>query len=114
MGVFDKVRDVAEKLTGSDDHGDGGPVKGSPAAAAGGAAVPQAEPGEASSGGSSRENPQAAYGGADAVPATPDATPSVRLDEGGEDKPKHEDVRSENISSSAPSENVPNSERDDV
>ncbi|WP_091177575.1 hypothetical protein [Microlunatus flavus] len=111
MGVFDKVRDVADKITGGDDEG---PAKGSPAAAAGGGSVPQGEPGEASSAGSSRENPQAAYGGADAVPATPDATPSVRLDEGGEDKPKHEDVRSENISSSAPSENVPNSERDDV
>ena len=114
MGVFDKVRDVAEKITGNADDGGTGPAKGSPAAAAGGAAVPQGEPGEASSAGSSRENPQAAFGGADAVPATPDATPSVRLDEGGEDKPKHEDVRSENISSSAPSENVPNSERDDV
>ena len=111
MGVFDKVRDVAEKLTGSDDDG---PVKGSPASAAGGSAVPQGGPGEASSAGSSHDNPQAAFGGADAVPATPDATPSVRLDTGGEDKPKHEDVRSENISSSAPSENIPNSERDDV
>ena len=113
MGVFDKVRDVAEKITGSDDEG---PAKGSPAAAAGGSvgSAPQGQPGEASSGGSSRENPQAAVGGADAVPATPDATPSVRRDEGGADQPKHQAVRSENISSSAPSENVPNSERDDV
>ena len=46
------------------------------------------------------------YGGADAVPATPDATPSTRLDEGGEDKPKHEDRRSEDISGTAPVGNV--------
>jgi|SRR4051812_2131399 hypothetical protein len=111
MGLFDKVRDVADKLGGSDDEG---PAKGSPAAASGGAAVPQGDPGEETSAGSSRENPQAAYGGADAVPATPDATPSTRLDEGGEDKPKHEDQRAEDIVGVSPSENVPNSERDDV
>ena len=111
MGLFDKVRDVADTLGGSDDEG---PAKGSPAAASGGAAVPQGDPGEETSAGSSRENPQAAYGGADAVPATPDATPSTRLDEGGEDKPKHEDQRAEDIVGVSPSENVPNSERDDV
>ena len=111
MGLFDKVRDVADKLGGSDDEG---PAKGSPAAASGGAAVPQGDPGEETSAGSSRENPQAAYGGADAVPATPDATPSTRLDEGGEDKPKHEDQRAEDIVGVTPSDNVPSSERDDV
>lgn len=113
MGVFDKVRDVADKLSGSDDDG---PAKGSPAAAAGGSvgSAPSSSPGQESEGGSSRDNPQAAYGGADAVPATPDATPSTRLDEGGEEKPKHEDRRSEDVAGVAPSENVPNSERDDV
>src|SRR3954470_22128461 len=118
MGLFDKVRDVADNLGGSDDEG---PAKGSPAAASGGAAVPQGDPGEETSAGSSRENPQAAYGGADAGPATPDATagappppaatPTPRLDEGGEDKPKHEDQRAEDIVGVSPSENVPNSER---
>jgi hypothetical protein len=115
MGVFDKVRDVAEKVTGGSDHsGDDGPAKGSPAAASGGSAVPQGDPGEPTQGGSSLSNQQTALGGADAVPATPDATPSVRLDEGGEDKPKHEDLRSENVSSVAPSESVSPAERDDV
>lgn len=111
MGVFDKVRDVADKLSGSDDEG---PAKGSPAAAAGGSAVPQGESGQESEGGSSRDNPQAAFGGADAVPATPDATPSTRLDEGGEDKPKHEDRRSEDIAGIAPVGNVSPHESDDV
>ena len=111
MGVFDKVRDVAEKLTGSDDDG---PAKGSPAAASGGTSAPQGDPGEPTQGGSSMSNEQTALGGADAVPATPDATPSVRLDEGGEDHPKHEDLRSENLSSVAPSESVSPAERDDV
>lgn len=112
MGVFDKVRDVADKLSGSDD----GPAKGSPAAAAGGSvgSVPGGEPGEETQAGSSTDNPQAAYGGADAVPGTPDAVPATRLDEGGEDKPKHEDQRSENVSSVAPSESVSPAERDDV
>jgi hypothetical protein len=113
MGLFDKVRDVADKLSGSEDDG---PAKGSPAAAAGGSvgSAPGGTPGEASAGGSSTENTQAAFGGADAVPGTPDATPSTRLDTGGEDKPKHEDRRSEDIAGVSPSENVPNSERDDV
>ncbi len=110
MGVFDKVRDVADKLSGSDE----GPVKGSPAAASGGSAVPQGDPGEQTQGGSSFDNAQTALGGADSVPATPDATPSTRLDEGGEDKPKHVDQRAEDIAGVSPSENVPNSERDDV
>ena len=110
MGLFDKVRDVADKVTGSDER----PAKGSPAAAAGGSAAPQGDPGEETSGGSSRENPQAAFGGADAVPATPDATPSTRLDEGGEDKPKQQDQRSEDISGVAPVGNVSPAESDDV
>ncbi|WP_204910377.1 hypothetical protein [Microlunatus spumicola] len=112
MGVFDKVREFAEHLSEPDE----GPAKGSPAAAAGGSvgSTPDGAPGEASEAGSSLDNPQAAFGGADAVPGTPDATPSTRLDEGGEEKPKHEDRRSEDIAGLAPSENVPNSERDDV
>lgn len=114
MGVFDKVRDVADKLTGSEDDG---PAKGSPAAAAGGSVGRRndaGDPGEVTSAGSSMDNAQTALGGADAVPATPDATPSTRLDTGGEDKPKHEDRRSEDVAGVAPSENVPNSERNDV
>ncbi|GAB2591800.1 hypothetical protein [Microlunatus antarcticus] len=114
MGVFDKVREFAEHLSESDE----GPAKGSPAAASGGGLGrgpgSEGQDGEVSEAGSSFDDPQAAFGGADAVPATPDATPSTRLDTGGEDKPKHEDQRSENIASVAPSENVPASERDDV
>ncbi len=112
MGLFDKVRDVADKLGDSDE----GPAKGSPAAAAGGSAGPGSEgqSGEVSEAGSSFDDPQAAYGGADAVPGTPDATPSTRLDTGGEDKPKHEDQKSENVASVAPSESVAPAERDDV
>jgi hypothetical protein len=112
MGVFDKVREFAEHLSESDD----GPAKGSPAAASGGSVGPGSagQGGEVSEAGSSFEDPQAAYGGADAVPATPDATPSTRLDTGGEDHPKHEDRRSEDIAGVSPSENVPSSERDDV
>ena len=68
-----------------------------------------------SSAGSSCDDPQAAFGGADAVPATPGRDARARASTtGGEDKPKHEDQRSENIASVAPSENVPTSERDDV
>ena len=114
MGVFDKVRDVADKLGGSDDDG---PAKGSPAAAAGGSVGSRGGSGDAgqvTSAGSSMDNAQTALGGADSVPGTPDATPSTRLDTGGEDKPKHEDRRSEDIAGVSPSENVPNSERDDV
>jgi hypothetical protein len=113
MGVFDKVRELAEHLSESDD----GPAKGSPAAAAGGSVGSRGsagQGGQVSEAGSSFDDPQAAYGGADAVPATPDATPSTRLDTGGEDKPKHEDRRSEDVAGVSPSENVPNSERDDV
>jgi hypothetical protein len=112
MGVFDKVREFAEQLSEPDE----GPAKGSPAAASGGkvGSTPHGAPGQESEGGSSRDNPQAAFGGADAVPGTPDATPSTRLGTGGEDKPKHEDRRSEDIAGVSPSENVPNSERDDV
>jgi hypothetical protein len=113
MGVFDKVRDVAERLTDSDE----GPAKGSPAAASGGSVGGtrgSSDAGEASEGGSSTDNAQTALGGADAVPATPDATPSTRLDTGGEDKPTHVDSRSEDIAGVSGSENVPNSERDDV
>lgn len=113
MGVFDKVRELAEHLS----EPDAGPAKGSPAAAAGGSvgSTPSGgHDGEVSEAGSSFDDPQAAYGGADAVPATPDATPSTRLDTGGEDHPKHEDRRSEDIAGVSPSENVPNSERGDV
>ena len=113
MGVFDKVREFGEHVSESDE----GPAKGSPAAASGGGRVgpgSEGQDGEVSEAGSSFDDPQAAFGGADAVPATPDATPSTRLDDGGEDHPKHEDQRSENIASVAPSENVPASERDDV
>ena len=113
MGLFDKVRDVADKLGDSDE----GPTKGSPAAAAGGGSAgpgSQGQAGEVSEAGSSFDDPQAALGGADAVPGTPDATPSTRLDTGGEDKPKHEDQKSENVASVAPSESIPASERDDV
>jgi hypothetical protein len=114
MGVFDKVREFAEHLSEPED----GPAKGSPAAASGGSGGrgpgSNGQGGEVSEAGSSFDDPQAAYGGADAVPATPDATPSTRLDTGGEDKPKHEDRRSEDIAGVSPSENVPNSERDDV
>ena len=112
MGVFDKIRDVAGKLGDTDE----GPAKGSPAAAAGGSvgARPSGAPGEVSQGGSSFEDAQTSLGGADAVPGTPDATPSTRLGTGGEDKPKHEDRRSENVSSVAPSESVAPAERDDV
>lgn len=111
MGVFDKVREFAEHLSEPDE----GPAKGSPAAASGGAGAttPHAS-GEVSQAGSSFEDPQTSFGGADAVPATPDATPSTRLDAGGEDHPKHEDRRSEDVAGIAPSENVPASERDDV
>jgi hypothetical protein len=101
MGVFDKVREFAEHLSESDD----GPAKGSPAAAAGGSV---GGPGSAGQGG------QVSEAGSSFVPATPDATPSTRLDTGGEDKPKHEDRRSEDVAGVSPSENVPNSERDDV
>ena len=112
MGVFDKVREFAEHLSEPDE----GPAKGSPAAASGGSggSTPSRQSGEVTEAGSSFDDPQAAFGGADAVPATPDATPSTRLDTGGEDKPKHEDRRSEDIAGVSPSENVPNSERDDV
>ena len=112
MGVFDKVREFAEHLSEPEE----GPAKGSPAAASGGSVGPgsQGQGGEVSEAGSSFDDPQAALGGADAVPGTPDATPSTRLDTGGEDKPKHEDQKSENIASVAPSENIPASERDDV
>jgi len=111
MGVFDKIREFAEHRSEPD-----GPAKGSPAAASGGSvgSTPSGQSGQVSEAGSSFDDPQAAYGGADAVPATPDATPSTRLDTGGEDKPKHEDRRSEDIAGVSPSENVPNSERDDV
>lgn len=112
MGVFDKVRDLAEHLGEPDE----GPAKGSPAAASGGSggSVPSHGSGEVSEAGSSFDDPQAAYGGADAVPGTPDATPSTHLDTGGEDKPKHEDQKSENVASVAPSESVAPAERDDV
>jgi hypothetical protein len=112
MGVFDKVREFAEHLSEPDE----GPAKGSPAAASGGSggSVPSGASGEESEAGSSFDDPQAAFGGADAVPGTPDATPSTRLDTGGEDKPKHEDRRAEDVAGVSPSENVPNSERDDV
>ena len=112
MGVFDRVRELAESLSEPDD----GPTKGSPAAAAGGTvrSAPAHQRGEVSEAGSSFDDPQAAFGGADAVPGTPDATPSTRLGTGGEDKPKHEDRRSEDIAGVSGSENVPNSERSDV
>ena len=114
MGVFDKVREFAEHLSESDE----GPAKGSPAAASGGGSASARaarartarcrRPGRAST----TRRPRSA--GPTPCPRTPDATPSTRLDTGGEDKPKHEDQRSENIASVAPSENVPASERDDV
>ena len=112
MGVFDKVREFAEHLSESHD----GPAKGSPAAASGGSVGrgSEGQGGEESEAGSSFDDPQAAFGGADAVPGTPDATPSTRLDTGGEDKPKHEDQHSENVASVAPSESVAPAERDDV
>ena len=113
MGVFDKVREFAEHLSEPDE----GPAKGSPAAASGGSgsSLPSGSgDGEVSEAGSSFDDAQAGFGGADAVPGTPDATPSTRLDTGGEDKPKHEDQKSENVASVAPSENIPASERDDV
>jgi hypothetical protein len=110
MRPLDRLRDLADSLTGDDD----GPKSGSPAAAAGGATTPVGEPGEVSSAGSGFENGETSGGGADAVPGTPDAVPATRLDAGGEDHPHHEDQRSEDVAGTAPSDNVPGSERDDV
>ena len=110
MRPLDRLRDLADSLTGSDDS----PKAGSPAAAAGGTTTRAGEPGEVSSAGSSFENAETSGGGADAVPGTPDAVPATRLDAGGEDHPHHEDQRSEDVAGVSPSDNVPASERDDV
>ena len=111
MRPLDRLRDLADTLTGSDDDK---PKAGSPAAAAGGSTAPVGEPGEVSSAGSSFENAETSVGGADSVPGTPDAVPATRLDEGAEDHPHHLDQRSEDVAGTAPSDNVPASERDDV
>lgn len=111
MGALDRLRDLAESVTGGGDGADGSKA-GSPAAAAGGTTAPRSDPGEVSQGGSSMSNSETAHGGADAVPATPDAVPATRLGTGGEDKPKHVDHRSEDVAGQDPGGVVSPAEQD--
>lgn len=113
MRPLDRLRDLAESVTGGSDD-DASSKAGSPAAAAGGTSTPVGQPGQASSGGSGYGNAETSGGGADAVPATPDAVPATRLDSGGEDHPHHEDHRSEDIAGQAPGGTVSPAERDDI
>lgn len=113
MQPLDRLRDLAEAVTGGGEP-DGPTKTASPAAAGGGAATPVSEPGEVSQGGSGMSDTATSQGGADAVPGTPDAVPATRLNEGGEDHPKREDRRSEDVAGQAPSENAAPAERDDV
>lgn len=111
MGALDRLRDLAESVTGG---GDSSSKAGSPAAAGGGAPSARSTPGEASQGGSGLNNLETAQGGADAVPATPDAVPATRLGTGGEDKPKHVDHRSEDVAGQDPGGVVSPAESDKV
>lgn len=114
MNPLDRLRDLADAVTGKDDEPD---RTGSPAAAAGGHKDTRSAmggPGEVSQAGSSVSDAATSQGGADAVPGTPDAVPATRLDAGGEDHPHHEDRRSEDVAGVAPSENVAPAERDDL
>ena len=76
MRPLDRLRDLADAVTGGDEPED---QTASPAAAGGGATTPVSEPGEVSQGGSGLSDPATSQGGADAVPGTPDAVPATQL-----------------------------------